>query len=135
MYKNEKYKILSFSTTMRNPQRIADFLKALLSFENHTLTHEIIMQVISSLIKHKIYTPIHANKHFKELLESDEVFNDAQIQEIIENSPQEHKEAGFDKGWDSRFDTFYKLSMEFGFCFYAMGEPLTHGAFTHRRYK
>ncbi|EGJ6309172.1 AlwI family type II restriction endonuclease [Campylobacter upsaliensis] len=124
MYKNEKYKILSFSTTMRNPQRIADFLKALLPFENHTLTHEIIMQIIFYLIKHKIYTPNYANKHFKEILESDKMFDEVQIQEIIENSPQEHKEAGFDKGWDSRFDTFYKLSMEFGFCFYAMGEPL-----------
>lgn len=124
MYKNEKYKILSFSTTMRNPQRIADFLKALLPFENHTLTHEIIMQIIFYLIKHKTYTPTYASKHFKEILESDEVFNDTQIQEIIENSPQEHKEKGFDRGWDSRFDTFYKLSMEFGFCFYEMGKPL-----------
>lgn len=47
-----------------------------------------------------------------------------QIQEIIDNSPQDHKEAGFDWGWDSRFDTFYKLPMEFGFCFYAMNKPL-----------
>ncbi len=119
-----EYKILSFSTTMRNPQRIVDFLKALLPFENRILTHEIIMQIVASLIQNKLYVPIYANKVYKEILESDEIFNDKQTQEIIENSPQNHKEAGFDKGWDSRFDTFYKLPMEFGFCFYAMNKPL-----------
>ncbi|WP_276891708.1 AlwI family type II restriction endonuclease [Helicobacter japonicus] len=122
--KKAKYKILSFSTTMRNPQRIADFLKALLPFENYLLTHEIIMQVIARLIKYKIYIPNYANGYFRDIVESDEVFNEQQIKEIIENSPQNHKEAGFNWGWDSRFDTFYKLPMEFGFCFYAMNQPL-----------
>ncbi|WP_231860255.1 AlwI family type II restriction endonuclease [Helicobacter himalayensis] len=82
------------------------------------------MQIVASLIQNKLYVPIYANKVYKEILESDEIFNDKQTQEIIENSPQNHKEAGFDKGWDSRFDTFYKLPMEFGFCFYAMNKPL-----------
>lgn len=122
--KKVKYKILSFSTTMRNPQRIADFLKALLPFENYLLTHEVIMQVIEHLIKNKIYIPNYANGYFRDIVESDEVFNEQQIKEIIENSPQNHKEAGFNWGWDSRFDTFYKLPMEFGFCFYAMNQPL-----------
>lgn len=48
-----EYKILSFSTTMRNPQRIAEFLKALLPFENHILTHEIIMQIVAYLVENK----------------------------------------------------------------------------------
>lgn len=124
MSKKAQYKILSFSTTMRNPQRIADFLKVLLPFEERILTHEIIMQIIGSWIKNKFYTPNYAKNHFKNILESDERFTDSQIQEIIQHSPQKHKEAGFDYGWDSRFDTFYKLSMEFGFCFYAMNQPL-----------
>lgn len=119
-----EYKILSFSTTMRNPERIANFLKALLPFERKILTHEMIMQIISSLIKNKIYIPVYARNHYEEILEIDKDFTEMQIQEIINNSPQNHKEAGFEKGWDSRFDTFYKLPMEFGFCFYAMNEPL-----------
>lgn len=119
-----QYKILSFSTTMRNPQRIADFLKVLLPYEERILTHEIIMEIIASWIQNKFYTPNYAKLNFKDILESDEVFTDSQVQEIIENSPQNHKEAGFDWGWDSRFDTFYKLPMEFGFCFYTMNEPL-----------
>ena len=35
--------------------------------------------------------------------------------EIKETSPLIHKETGFDKGWTSMFDTWYKLPMEFGF--------------------
>lgn len=118
------YKILSFSTTMRNPQRIVNFLKALLPFENRILTHEIIMEIVSILISNKVYIPLYVQHNYKYILDSDENFTYIQAQEIIENSPQNHKEAGFDKGWDSRFDTWYKLCMEFGFCFYAMNEPL-----------
>lgn len=122
--RSTSYKILSFSTTMRNPQRIVDFLKALLPFENRILTHEIIMDIVSILISNKVYTPLYAQHNHKNILDSDENFTHEQAQEIIENSPQNHKEAGFNKGWDSRFDTWYKLPMEFGFCFYAMNEPL-----------
>ena len=34
------------------------------------------------------------------------------------------EEAGFDKGWPSRFDTWYKLPMEFGFLYYEMNAPI-----------
>ncbi|TQR30600.1 AlwI family type II restriction endonuclease [Campylobacter sp. MIT 99-7217] len=115
------YKILSFSTTMRSAERMASFLKLLTPFENQILSHELIMQIVAELIKNKLYVPVYANKAFKQ---SEENFSDKQVKIIIENSPQNHKEAGFDKGWDSRFDTWYKLMMEFGFCFYAMNKPL-----------
>lgn len=109
---------------MRNPERIADFLRILLPYENHTLTHDIIMRIVASLIQNKLYIPNYASRHHKHIIESDELFSEMQVQEIIEHSPQEHKEAGFAKGWDSRFDTWYKLCKEFGFCTYAMNEPL-----------
>lgn len=121
---SKKYKLLSFSTTMRNPERMPAFLEVLLPYENHLLTHEIIMKIVEKLIQKKLYIPMYAKRHFKETLESDNEFDSQAIQEIIANSPQEHKEVGFDKGWDSRFDTWYKLCMEFGFCFYAMDKPL-----------
>lgn len=123
--KEVEYKILSFSTTMRNPQRIVEFLKVLLPYENHTLSNEVIMQIIAGVIKNKLYITNYERKNFKEiLLDSDRILNSMEVQSIIENSPQNHKEAGFDKGWESRFDTLYKLSMEFGFCFYEKDKPL-----------
>lgn len=51
-------------------------------------------------------------------------FSDSQLNKIIENSPQKHKEAGFSKGWASRFDTWYKLCKEFGFIYYEMNKKI-----------
>lgn len=120
-------KPLSFSTTMRNPNRIVDFLNCLLPYENQILTHSIIMKVIHNAIKEKLYTPTIVNKtpELADILKSeDEKYSDSQIEFIIKMSPQKHKEAGFAYGWDSRFDTIFKLPMEFGFVKYSMDEPI-----------
>lgn len=120
-------KPLSFSTTMRNPNRIVSFLNCLLPYENQILTHDIIMKVVYNAIKEKLYTPVIVNRtpDLSYILKSeDEKYSDKQIEFIIEKSPQKHKEAGFGYGWDSRFDTIFKLPMEFGFVKYAMGEPI-----------
>lgn len=120
-------KPLSFSTTMRNPNRIVKFLKCILPYENHILTHEIIMQVLHNAIKSKLYTPVIVNRTpelFCVYKSEEDKYSDEQIQYILEMSPQNHKESGFDYGWDSRFDTIFKLPMEFGFINYAMGEAI-----------
>ena len=120
-------KPLSFSTTMRNPNRIVSFLNCLLPYENQILTHDVIMKVVHNAIKEKLYTPVIVNRTpdlLYILKNDDEKYSDRQIDYIIEMSPQKHKEAGFEYGWDSRFDTIFKLPMEFGFVKYAMGEPI-----------
>lgn len=120
-------KPLSFSTTMRNPHRIVAFLNALVPFENRILTHEIIMKIVNNVIRDKLYKPMYITRNLslKKIYEDElMVFTEEQLFEIIENSPQNHKEAGFNAGWDSRFDTWYKLPMEFGFVSYAMNEPI-----------
>ena len=122
-----EYKPLSFSTTMRNPKRIADFIKCLLPFEGHILDNDVINSIAVSLIKNRLYKPlkaISANKKWKELFDGEEFIDDKTAMAIMEASPQNHKEAGFDKGWPSRFDTWYKLPMEFGFIYYEMGKPI-----------
>lgn len=123
----EKSKPLSFSTTMRNPNRIANFLNCLLPFEGMILNNDLIDKVVRKVIKEKLYTPYYINKVEKlsKIHASDELyFDDRELDEIIANSSQNHKEAEFDKGWPSRFDTWYKLPMEFGFVSYAIGERI-----------
>ncbi len=123
----ERYKPLSFSTTMRNPYRIAGFLKCLQSVENKVLTNDVIMYVAKEVIKSKLYQTRYENSvpEYKEIYENEEeTFSNAQLDDIIQNTTQKHKEAGFDKGWPSRFDTWYKLAMEFGYVYYAMNEPI-----------
>ncbi len=121
-----EYKPLSFSTTMRNPSRIADFLKCILPYEGQILTNDIIQSVTSSLIAKKLYQPVYITRtpRLKAILGEERDFTEAEVNEIMQNSPQNHKEAGFDKGWPSRFDTWYKLPMEFGFIYYEMNAPI-----------
>ncbi len=122
MTKKPAQKILSFSTTMRNPKRIGQFLAVLGKFENQILESSTIMQIIKSVLTHRLYRPtsINQNKELKEKFDSNEyIFSDEELERIIEISPQKHKEMGFEHGWESRFDTWYKLMCEFGFCYYA----------------
>ncbi len=124
----KEYKPLSFSTTMRNPARISAFLNCILPFEGQILTSEIIHEVAVNLITEKLYyTEKYEMKipEYKAIYKNPDLpFTREQVEDIIKNSPQDHKESGFEKGWDSRFDTWYKLSMEFGFIYYAMGQPI-----------
>ena len=122
-----KYKPLSFSTTLRNPNRIAAFLKCLQEVENQVLTNEVAIAVAKELIKNRFYWTRYekATPEYLEIYNNeDETFTDEQLNDIIENTVQDHKEVGFDAGWPSRFDTWYKLPMEFGYCYYAMNEPI-----------
>lgn len=123
----EKSKPLSFSTTMRNPERIPDFLNCLLPFEGMTLTNDLIDSIVKKVIREKLYKPnyIGKNSELGDVYKDDDAyFTEEQLEEIVFNSPQKHKEKGFDSGWPSRFDTWYKLSMEFGFVRYAIGEKI-----------
>lgn len=53
--RKKEFKPLSFSTTMRNPARIADFLNCILPFEGQILTEQIIHEVAVKLISQKLY--------------------------------------------------------------------------------
>lgn len=121
-----KAKPLSFSTTIRNPERIPNFLRCILPFEGKILTSEIIHEVVKNLIREKEYTPMYVKRtpNLKAIAQSEDYYNDSQLELIIKESPQKHKEAGFARGWDSRFDTWYKIIKEFGFIKYAMGKPI-----------
>lgn len=125
--RKKEFKPLSFSTTMRNPARIVAFLNCILPYEGQILTNAIIDQVAIELIRKKLYVPNIVAKipKWKTVLMSDEDFNIEEAMQIKELSPQKHKEAGFDKGWPSRFDTWYKLPMEFGFIYYEPNKPIT----------
>ena len=121
-------KPLSFSTTMRNPERIAGFLKCVLPYEGQVLTNEIINKVAMRLIIEKLYF---TQKYEMKIPEYKEIYNNPdlkftkeQAEDIIKNSPQEHKEAGFDKGWPSRFETWYKFPQELGFIRYEINKPI-----------
>lgn len=89
------------------------------------LTSDVIHRVVKNLIREKEYTPLFVQRtsELRAIWDSlDDSFTDEQLELIITESPQKHKEKGFDYGWDSRFDTWYKMLKEFGFVKYAMNE-------------
>ena len=91
------------------------------------LTSAVIHKVVKNLIREKEYTPMIVQRTLElKLIRNsfDDHFTDEQLELIVKMSPQKHKEKGFDYGWDSRFDTWYKMLKEFGFVKYAMNEPI-----------
>ena len=53
----KKRKPLSFSTTLRNPERIASFLDVLSMYEGQILTNEVIENICCQVIIKKLYRP------------------------------------------------------------------------------
>lgn len=126
--RNAVRKPLSFSTTMRNPERIAGFLKCILPYEGQVLNNDVIHEVAINLIRDKYY---YTQKYEMKVPEYRNIYNNEdlsftreQAEDIIKNSPQEHKEAGFERGWPSRFDTWYEFPQELGFIRYEIGKPI-----------
>ena len=124
--KKIEYKPLLFSTTVRNPGRIKEYVKILSKFQGEILDNNVIMNIIKEIIKNKLYYTRYEKNNVTlwEIFLSDNNFTNDQVQQIIFNSPQNHKEAGFDKGWPSRFDTIYKIIKEFGFVYYKMNTKI-----------
>jgi len=127
MAQKKEYKPLLLTTTVRNPQRYKSLLSVLLKYNGKILDNNIIDEVVFDLISKKIYIPMYIKhtEHLKsQLTDEDTNFTTEDTNEIIENSPQQHKEAGFDRGWPSRFDTWYKLAKELGFVYYEINKPI-----------
>ena len=127
MSRKKEYKPLLLTTTVRNPERYKLLLNTLYAYNGNILNNNIIFDVVFCLISHKIYIPNYVNQTPRlkiQIADEYSVFSEIDTKEIINNSPQQHKEAGFDKGWPSRFDTWYKLAKELGFVYYEMNKPI-----------
>jgi len=116
------YKPLLFTTTMRNPERLKDFLGVLKQYDKQILTNEIIENVAQELIRKGLYRPVKVNTNIKEKWNLNIELEKKEVVKIFNDNPQSHKEAGFERGWQSRFDTWYKIAKELGFVYYWMGE-------------
>lgn len=114
-----KLKSLTFSTTLRNPERYLQFLQIIKNngFDGKILTKSLIDKIVATIIKEAIYNPRTINVDFSQK-SLDEIIT------ILDKHPQSHKEAGFKPGWHSRFDTWYKPIMELGFLEYEPDEVI-----------
>lgn len=134
-----EYKPLLYTTTIRNPERYKDFIFLLKKYDGQILTSEIVEKVERETFKCGIYRPTKRiplsakekwgntrNGEFGEFALTDEetkiiyTGNDPNLNSDIKG----HKEAGFERGWESRFDTQFKLMKVLGFVYYNIGEPI-----------
>ncbi len=122
--RQSEYKPLLFTTTVRSPERLKWFLGVLKNHRGQILTDALAKKIAGEIIKNGLYTPTNLSVAIRNKLKSKQPLFDKEIVKIIKDNPQNHKEAGFAKGWPSRFDTWFKLAKELGFVYYKVGERI-----------
>jgi len=122
--RQSEYKPLLFTTTMRNPERLKDFLSILINYDGEILDNELINKVAVTLIQKGLYRPTKASQSVKNLWKNEIDLSDQDAKYVFSKNPQSHKEAGFDNGWPSRFDTWFKIGKELGFVWYWPNEKM-----------
>lgn len=131
MARESEYKPLLFTTTVRNPQRLKGLLWVLKKFDGQVLTDKLATRIVGEAIRYGLYRPLKQTASIKSKWKSspqgefaDFLLTDDEVKYMIDNNPQNHKEAGFDKGYPSRFATFYDFPKELGFVYYQPNEPI-----------
>src|SRR3989344_170166 len=122
--RQSEYKPLLFTTTMRNPERLKDFLTVLSEYDGEILTNGIIDKVAKILIQKGLYQPMKITQVVKGKWKNEIELSEAETGKVFDDNPQSHKEAGFEKGWPSRFDTWFKIAKELGFVWYWPNEEI-----------
>ena len=127
--RESEFKPLLFTTTLRNPKRLKGLLNILSKYNNKVLTDELAENIMGEIIRHGLYRPtrgvtlsIEKKWGGKKITEQSSIgiqlLDDKEVKHLLRNNPQSHKEAGFDKGWPSRFATVFDLAKEFGYVYY-----------------
>lgn len=122
--KLKKYKPLLFTTTVRNPKRLKGFLSILKEYDGTVLDNKLIEKITGKIIEAGLYNPTNLSPNIKRKIKEEKNLTKAEILKILKDNPQKHKEAGFDRGWPSRFDTWFKFAKELGCVFYKRGEKI-----------
>lgn len=126
-----EYKPLLFTATVRNPKRNKSLLNILSNFDGQILTNELAEKIMGKLICYGLYRPMKQTNNVKIKWKdsrkgefSSILLSDLEVQNMLENNPQNHKEAGFNKGWPSRFATIFDFAKELGFIYFWQNEKI-----------
>ncbi len=122
--RESEYKPLLFTTTMRNPERLKDFLSILSKYDLKVLTNDVIEKIAKRLVQTGLYQPMRVSRSIKDKWKNEIELSKEEAERVFSDNPQSHKEAGFDKGWPSRFDTWFKIAKELGFVWYWPNEQI-----------
>src|SRR3989344_3690570 len=96
--RQSEYKPLLFTTTLRNPERLKWFLGVLKNYNGQILTNKLAETVAEELIRIGLYKPTKLNSIIKSKIKNNISLSDKEIIKVLKDNPQNHKEAGFEKG-------------------------------------
>lgn len=83
-----KYKVVSFSTTIRNPKRNVEFLRALRRFNGVVFDDKIAKLCFEEFVKNGIYTLSNIPNEIKDKLENEITLNDLEFKKLLTLNPQ-----------------------------------------------
>ena len=142
MARRPEYKPLLYTTTMRNPGRLKYMLYVLNQYEGQILSNELATKICGEAIRYGLYRPMKQTMSVKKKWSStnngefsEYKLDDAEVVAMLRNNPQQHKEAGFDKGWPSRFATIFDLTKELGLAYFWIDEPIVISPLAHHLLK
>ena len=145
-----EYKPLLYTTTMRNPGRLKFMLYVLNQFEGQILDDDLATKICGETIRYGLFRP---TKRIPDTIKSkwsstpkgefsEFALTDKEVQQVLYNNDSTkwddikgHKEAGFSRGWPSRFATIYDLTKELGLAYYWPGEPIIISSLAHHLLK
>ena len=137
-----EYKPLLYTTTMRNPGRLKYMLYVLNQFDGQILNDNLATMICGETIRYGLYRPMKKLMSVKNKWDTSEqgefseyLLDDNEVSLMLRNNPQSHKEAGFAKGWPSRFATIYDLTKELGLAYFWPGEPIVISPLGHHLLK
>lgn len=137
-----EYKPLLYTTTMRNPGRLKYMLYVLNKFEGQVLDDNLATKICGETIRYGLYRPMKKLPSVQQKWQtsdqgefSEELLTDQEVYLLMRNNPQSHKEAGFAKGWPSRFATIFDLTKELGLAWYTPNEPIVISSLAHHLLK
>lgn len=127
----QEYKPLLYTTTMRNPERLKFMLYILEKFKGQILNDDLATKIVGETIRYGLYRPMKQCESIKHKWHttpngtfSECILTDNEVDYILKNNPQQHKEAGFAKGYPSRFATIYDLTKELGLAYFTPQKPI-----------
>ncbi|MEI4781848.1 AlwI family type II restriction endonuclease [Streptococcus pasteurianus] len=149
----DRRKPISFNTTLRNPERIPQFVSILAPFEGKILDDEVALEIEAKIIINKIFEPtsstlgtyvsnydgkfhyeaddktsnavLKVKEYFSEWQNSKEgAFSFEKMKYLLKNTITKHKEAGWKGGWESRLQTQYVFLNELGLTYVVKGEKI-----------
>lgn len=145
-----EYKPLLYTTTMRNPGRLKYMLFVLNKFDGQILNDNLATKICGETIRYGLFRP---TKRIPKSVQnkwsitpkgefSDYILTDNELQLVLDNNDSTkwedikgHKEAGFGRGWPSRFATIFDLTKELGLAYFWPNEPIFISSLGHHLLK